>query len=148
MPLEPPPLDESGNVVPHDHTGITASDGIIRRISENQVVIDGQGNKRISSKAFQPSSGNNAGMSVDLQASIVEAGLDPKNFVTTPRWTGSVRFVAGSLRNEGFQVGFHPIPDNPHHGEAWGEFSKPKKRRLQELCEWFVPIAGVSTKPI
>lgn len=82
-------------------------------------------------------------MSVDLQRQIEEAGLDAKAFVTTPRWTGSLRFEAGPLRDEGFMVGFSPMLDNPHHGEVWGAFSKAKQRRLREICHWFVPIDGV-----
>ena len=96
---------------------------------------------------FQGSSETNSGMSVDLECSIVEAGLDPKVYVTTPRWIGSVHFEAGVLRSEGFLVGFHPLPKNLHHGEVWGEFSKLKKRALQRLCAWFVPIEGVLTSP-
>ena len=87
-------------------------------------------------------------MSVDLEVSILEAGLNPKSYVTTPRWTGSVRFEAGALRNEGLRVGFNPLPENPHHGEVWGDFSQSRKRRLQQLCEWFVPIEGVFLEPI
>lgn len=147
MPLEPPPRDASGNVVPHNHAGIGPSDGVIRRISGNQIIIDKNGQQRISSKTFQGSSDTNGGMSVDLECSILEAGFDPKAYVTTPRWIGSVRFEAGSLRAEGFLVGFHPIPQNPHHGEVWGEFTKMKKRRIQSLCVWFVPIEGVLTSP-
>jgi hypothetical protein len=102
VPLESPPRDESGNVIPHDHAGIGPSDGVIRGISENQIITDKNGQRRISSKAFQGSSETNSGMSVDLECSIAEAGLDPKVYVTTPRWIGSVRFEAGVLRSEGF----------------------------------------------
>jgi hypothetical protein len=141
--LEPPPRDEHGRVVAHDHPGILARDGVIRRISEKQIITDKNGQRRISSKAFQGASDASNGMSVDLEASIVEAGLDPRIYVTTPRWIGSVRFEAGSLRHEGFRVGFHPLPENLHHGEVWGEFSGTQKRRLQQICEWLVPIDGV-----
>jgi hypothetical protein len=147
VPLEPPPRDASGSIVPHNHAGVGPSDGVIRRISDNQIVTDKNGQKRISSKAFQGSSEPNGGMSVDLERSILEAGLDPKAYVTTPRWISSVRFEAGTLRSDGFLVGFHPIPENPHHGEVWGDFSKAKKRRLQALCGWFVVIEGVLTSP-
>lgn len=143
MPLEPPPRDASGNVIPHDHGGVAPGDGVIRRISDNQIVTDKNGQKRISSKAFQGSSDTNGGMSVDLECSILLAGLDPKVYVTTPRWIGSVRFEAGTIRSEGFLVGFHPLPENPHHGEVWGDFSRVKRRRLQRICVWLVPIQGV-----
>ncbi len=60
-------------------------------------------------------------MSVDLQQQIEEAGLDARTYVTTPRWVGSLRFEASALRDEGFLVGFDPLPENPHHGEVWGK---------------------------
>lgn len=144
--LDPPPHDGAGNVVPHDHDGIQRDDGIIRRVPEHWVVDDEKavGGRRLSSLAFRASSGRNGGMSVDLQQQIVEAGLDAKQYVTTPRWVGSIRFVAGSLRAEGFKVGFDPTNENPYHGQVWGDFTRSKQRRLRELCEWFVPIPGAS----
>jgi hypothetical protein len=143
--MTPPPRDQNSRVIPHDHIEITATDGVIRRISQQQLVTDAKsGSIRISSMAFKPSSGLNGGMSVDLQSSIEGVGLDARVYVTTPRWMGSLRFETGALRAEGFQVGFDPLPDNPHHGEVWGKFSKPQQRRLAELAVWFVPIDGVS----
>jgi hypothetical protein len=145
VPLRPPPRDEHGIVVPHDNEGILAEDGVIRRVSERyHVVTDGRGGRRLSSMAFRASSDPNAGMSVDLESSIIEAGLDPKAYVTTPKWMGSVRLRAGDLRSKGFQVGYVPLPDNPHHGEVWGTFSRGKIRALQSIAEWYVPIDGVT----
>lgn len=143
--LKPPPRDENGNVIPHDHEGIHAQDGIIRRIPEQHIVFDEKvGGKRISSMAFRCSSGANGGMSVDLEQQIEEAGLDAREFVTNPLWIGSVRFVAGQLRTEGLLVGYDPIDTNPYHGEVWGNFSRRMQNRLQQLCEWFVLIDGVT----
>ncbi len=139
MPLDKPPLDADGNVEIHDHAGILADHGVIRRISGDHLVDDEKtGGKRVSSIAFQPSSGPNAGMSIDLQNSIEEAGLDPKVFVIAPPFLGAVRFTAGSLRAQGFQVGFEPLPTNPHHGEVWGNFTTGKKKWLQKNAEMFV----------
>ncbi len=83
-------------------------------------------------------------MSVDLEKLIIEAKRDPRMYVTTPRWTGSVRFEAGRLRDEGFMVGFDPLPENPYHGEVWGKFTKAQQSCLQRLAVWFVPIPGVT----
>jgi len=144
--LDDPQYDGAGNVVPHDHEGIQPADGIIRRVPEQWVVDEEKvvSGRRLSSLAFRASSGINGGMSIDLQQQIEEAGLDAKQFVTTPRWVGSIRFVTASLREEWFIVGFDPTDENPFHGQVWGNFSKGKQRRLRELCEWFVPIPGVS----
>jgi hypothetical protein len=146
LSLNLPLRNEGGEVIPHDHPGILVTDGVIRRISEQQIVYDDKaaGGRRISSLAFKASAGLNGGMSVDLQMEIEAAGLDARQYVTTPRWMGSIRFEAGSLRAESLQVGFDPLPDNPYHGEIWGDFSRSKVRRLRELCQWFVPIDNVS----
>ncbi len=149
--LTAPPLDPNGGVLPHDHQQIGSEDGVIRRISAQWVVPDKDGNPRLSSMAFKASSGPNGGMSVDLEALIIASGIDPKGFVTSPRWTGSVIFTAGSLRAEGFMVGYDPLeeeppdqPANTFHGEVWGSFSKGKQRRLAEIAAWYVALPGVS----
>ncbi len=83
-------------------------DGIIRRVSNQQIVTDKNGEQRLSTMAFQPSTGLGSGMSVDLQRDIEESGKDALEFVTSPRWIGSVRFTAQQLRNEMLKVGYNP----------------------------------------
>lgn len=145
MPLQQPPRDEKGKVVPHDHDGISPEDWVIRRISDKYLVVDPKiGGKRISSMAFSPSNGPNGGMSVDIQKLIEEAGIEARTFVTTPVWIGSVRLKVGDLRNEELKVGFEPTKANQFHGEVWGNFTMEKKERLKELSEWFVPMEDVS----
>jgi hypothetical protein len=144
LPLKPPPRNEQGVVVPHDHQDISSDDHIIRRISEQLLVEDEKlGGRRISSKAFNPSTGQQGGLSVDLKRQIEEAGLDARQYVSDARWLGSVYFVAGALRANGFQVGFDPLPSNPYHGEIWGSFTRPRKNKLHQLCQWFVKIDNV-----
>jgi hypothetical protein len=138
-----PPRDAAGNIIPHDHPDILNDHTAIRRISERQIVIDANGQRRISSIAFKPSSGLNGGMSIDLERFIIESKLDPRAFVTTPFWTGSVCFGVGVLRGEMLQVGYDPLPDNKFHGEVWGATKRTQWRRLQELASWYVPIPGV-----
>jgi hypothetical protein len=79
VPLEPPPRDASNKVVPHDHIGIGPHDGVIRRISEKQIVTDKDGRKRLSSKAFQPSSSIDGGMSVGPRSFDPRSGPQPKD---------------------------------------------------------------------
>lgn len=143
-----PPRDANGTVVPHDHEEILDGHGVIRRISSEHIIDDEKcaTGRRISTMLFRASSVPNGGMSVDLQNEIEKDGHDAKVYVTTPRWFGSVRFHAGQLRTEGFQVGADPNEANPYHGEVWGGFTRGKQNRLLCLCEWFVPIDGVSIK--
>ena len=139
---QPPPRDANGEIVPHNHPEILSDHRVIRRISEKQiVVVDGQ--RRISSIAFRPSSGANGGMSVDLEAFIVEQGRDPSAFVTTPFWMGSVCFRVGALRAEALLVGYHPLPENDCHGEVWGATQRAQWRKLQRMATWYVQIDGV-----
>ncbi|WP_305095620.1 hypothetical protein [Croceibacterium aestuarii] len=146
MPQQPP-HDENGNVMPHDHDEIEDEDFVIRRISELQLCRDKDGRRRISSKAYQGSSEAGGGMSVDIRKFIEADDIEPRDWVTSPRWLGSVRFSAGCLRSLELQVGYDPLPNklseerNPYHGGVWGSFSRATKRRMQQNAQWFVPIA-------
>jgi hypothetical protein len=132
-------------VLPHDHDGIVRDDGVIRRISPLHVVYDPKiGGKKVSTMAFEPSSEVNGGLSVDLQRQIEDAGLVALDYVSEPPWLGSIRFTAGTLRDEGFLVGYDPLPENPHHGEVWGSFTKSKKKQLLRLATWFAAMDGVT----
>ena len=150
MPTQPQ-RDSNGKVIPYDDPAIMNDHWLIRRISEQQVVVDPKtGGRRISTLAFNHSSEPNGGMSIDLQHEIEQAGLNAKEYVTTPRWIGSVRFQACRVRQMCFQVGADPIEArggveaNPYHGEVWGTFSPARKNALRQMSEWFVPIDGVS----
>jgi hypothetical protein len=140
LPLAQPPRDAGGQVSPHDHDGILAAHGVIRRISPYHMVPDEKSptGRRISSAAFQASKGENAGMSVDLEQSIIDAGADPKEYVLQPPFIGAVRFIVGQLRNLGFRVGFDPLPTNPHHGEVWGTFNGSNKKKLSEIASPYI----------
>lgn len=142
--LSPPPRDAHGDVRPHDHEGISDGDGVIRRISPQLIVDDPKTGRRLSSLAMTPSSGENGGMSVNLQNEIEQANIDARAYVSSPPWLGAVRFEAGQLRAIELIVGYDPLPGDPHHGEVWGNFSKGKKRQLLNIANWFVAIDGVS----
>lgn len=147
--IKQPPRDENGEVIPHDHSEIENDDEVIRRISERQITQDKNGNRRISSIAYKDAA-KKSGMSVDFKQLIEKDGLDPREYVTTPRWTGSVLFKVSDLRQKDFMVGYDPIeppnPDpNPYHGEVWSEFTgNQAAKKLKRMAEWFVPIPGVN----
>ena len=142
LPLSPPPTDASGHVVPHDHPQINSDDRLIRRVSSRHHVVEDRGVRRLSSLVFKPSSGQNGGISVDLETQVVEAGLDPVKHVMVPPWIGSVVISAGAARQAGMRVGYHPLEHNPYHGEIWGPFAKPAV--LAALAQWHVQIDGVA----
>jgi len=147
--ITPPPRDDDGQVVPHDHSEISNKDEVIRRISVHHIVEDKNGQNIISSMAYKASSGKNGGMSIDLKQLIEKAGLDSRAYVTTPKWMGSVLFKVSELREMEFKVGYNPIlapaPEpNPYHGEVWGKFTGSQTRKLKNLAVWFVPIPNVN----
>jgi hypothetical protein len=144
VPLTPPQRDANGNVVPHDHPEILDGDDLIRRVSDQQIVTDARGLRRISSMAFRPADEPNGGMSIDIRKSIEEANLDVAAFVTTPKWIGSVVFKTSVARERGLQVGSDPIPGNDHHGEVWGNFTRAISKGVQRSSTWFVQIPGVA----
>lgn len=143
-------------VQPYDEQDIAPNDTIIRRINPDQhVVIDeNTQRRRISSKAYNKSSGPRSGMSVDIEKLIIAGGEDPKRYVTTPIFTGSVAFSASAIRSLGLWVGYEPIldvlgiPDNPYHGEVWSpterkSFSDSQKTSLANSARWYVQIPDV-----
>ena len=82
-------------------------------------------------------------MSVDIEQSILAEGKDPIEFVSRPPFIGSVVFRAGFLRSQSLQVGSDPSPENPHHGEVWGQFTAACQRRLRAGAAWYVTIDNV-----
>ncbi|QUS56359.1 hypothetical protein [Pseudovibrio brasiliensis] len=138
------------SVDPYDEDEIIENDRIIRRINpEQHIVTDLNRNcRRISTKAFSPSSEPTYGMSVDIEKLILNAGLVPTEFVTTPTYTGSVSFAAQDIRNTDLIVGYEPIADNPYHGEVWAKenkqrFKNSQKKQLLRAAEWYVRIEDV-----
>lgn len=149
--MKPPPRDPNGKTKPHDHDEILNGDFVIRRISLQQIVTDsGTGQRKISSLAFKASSGENESMSVDIEKLIVAAGLEPKKYVTTPKWVGSVKIQVASIRATSCRVGFDPLPknpphpENPYHGGVWGNFNKATQRAIRRASNWLVEIEGVA----
>ena len=138
----PPQLDGDGNVIPHNHPEILAADELIRRVSQYLVVKDPKvaGGVRPSSRLLTMSTEVNGGMSIDLKRHMEEDGVDAAAYVSVPPWLGSVIFTAQDFRNENLMVGYHPVDENPYHGEVWGNLTDGCKKRLLRIFKWFVPV--------
>lgn len=152
MVQKPPPKDQDGLTIPHDCPEIQNEHRLIRRISEEWIVSDHKGKKRLSTAALDPSSEDYdkyCGLSVDIEHFILNAGLDPKKFVTTPKFTGAISFSVDSFRSRSFLVGTDPSKDNPYHGAVWqnetqgAKFTRGKKKELLKEAEWLVPLDDV-----
>lgn len=131
-----PPRDIDGNTLPHDHLEILAEHHVIRHVTPNDLHTEqSTGVCRVASGAYSESSDVHGGMSVDIEEWVVGAGLTALNYVAAESY-GAVRINVGALRAAGFQVGWDPIPGNPHHGAVWGIGNGSKrKRRIAALAQ-------------
>jgi hypothetical protein len=87
-------------------------------------------------------------MSIDLHHKLKTAEIDPAEYVTSPKYVGSIQFAAAVPRANALLVGCEPLPDNPYHGEVWGaekpnRFSKGQQKAILSASTWLVEIAGV-----
>lgn len=142
---------------PYDEHEIGNADVLIRRIDPNNHLAwdDDRQCKRISTKAFQASPKQQSGMSIDIEKLALNDGVDPREWVTTPKFRGSVFFKAELVRNLGLRVGYEPVEKNgeieanPYHGEVWGPMEKPYKitkseqKGIHEKVQWYVELEGV-----
>jgi hypothetical protein len=77
-----------------------------------------------------------------------EDGINAREFVTSPKYLASIQFLAGNLRQEGYQIGYDPVPkgdpidsENPYHGLLWGSPNDRAIKRLIAGASWFVAFA-------
>src|SRR5258706_13915460 len=122
---KPPPRDQHGKIVPHDHPDILDEHYVIRHATP-QDLCDDDGGRRLSSGAFSESEGG--GMSVDIEEWMKVDGLDPLHYMTDPTH-GAVRLKVGDLRKQKLQVGWDPDNTHPHHGGVWGIGNGSKRKR-------------------
>jgi hypothetical protein len=99
---QPPELGAHGDLLGNrDDPSISDDEYLIRRVDPVYHVVDDpkvQGGRRLSSSLYSASSGDGEGMSIDIQSSIEAAGLNAAEFVTSPKYLGSVRFFASVAR--------------------------------------------------
>ena len=152
-------------IEPFDDPNIKPHDMLIRGIQCNQIATDSNGNRRISRMAFEQSSDENGGMSVEIESLIKQDGKNPQNHIKTyKKFLGAVylnveevrnaEFEVGDRKNRkviGFQVGRTPNSNSQYHGDVWGKgqinYGKPGMKKLRSICEWCVPIPGVTILP-
>jgi len=140
---KPPPRDQHGKIIPHDHPDILDDHHVIRHTTP-QELCDDDGGKRLSSGAFSES--EEGGMSVDIEEWMKADGLDPLHYVADPH--GAVRLRVGDLRQQTLQVGWDPLPGNPHHGGVWGIGNGSKRKRRVLLIASSLKKAEGETLPI
>jgi hypothetical protein len=119
MPIAPP-RDAKGMIEPHDHAEINDDSYVIRHIVPHDI-HEG----RVASGAYSESKGG--GMSVDIEAWIVAAGLAVLHYVRSD--CGARRLRVGDLRALGMKVGWDPDNGHEHHGAVWNMPKAQSSRR-------------------
>ena len=141
--LQPPPRDDFGRLILHDHVEILDDHRVVRGVSEYGVAL----NKippRLKSSLYQTSTRDDLpGMSVDHEPTMLADRIDLWARYQSGNWIGSVSLNVGFLRGLGLLVGYHPIPDNPYHCEIWGNITGSLSSKIQNHATWLVPIEGI-----
>ncbi len=147
--LSPPPRDQHGAVLPHDHNEIYDEDELVRHLTIHHLAPTKGGGKRVSS-AFLSRSSQRAdpyeGYSVELLRLLIEDGIDLSGRYCRGGKIGGAAISAGCLRAEStpetvVKVGYAPEPENAYHCAAWGiDFDRPNARRYRVLqaMRWLV----------
>ena len=147
MPLSQPPRDDDGRVIPHDHDEIEVQDAVVRGVSEEHVVSDGQGGVRVSSAFISGSSLDRdptGGMSVDVSKLLAEDNVDVQKRFQNDRFIGAVQLPVEQLRNEQQKVGYDPLSENKYHGGVWGDLKRPGARKKRILKSGTVVCGDVA----
>jgi hypothetical protein len=131
----PPPRDDNGRILPHDHPEVTKDHHTIRHTIPNDLHVESPTYARLAGGAFSESS--DGGMSCDEENWVTDAGLHALHYVTEPTHR-AVRLNVGALRELGFQVGWDPDRSHEHHvrvsGIGNGSRQKKKMRCSPRRC--------------
>jgi hypothetical protein len=131
MPKTPPPRDAAGKTLPHNHDDILDSDHLIRHTKPHDLTQETDTRVwRLGSGAYSESS--DGGMSVDHEEWMHQEGLTSLHYVKDSQ-DGATRLMVGELRALGFQVGWDPLPDNPHHCAVWGISNSRQRRKILRI---------------
>lgn len=136
----PPPRDQNGVIVAHDHAEILNEHHVIRHIVPPHDLHPDQTTKvvRVASGAYSESS--TGGMSVDILEWMVADGLHSTYYLADPD-VGATSLRVGELRALGLQVGWNPDSGHKHHGEVWG-INSSKRKRISRIAVTVRKAAG------
>jgi hypothetical protein len=110
---------------------------VLRRISPQQIAATPEGGIRISSGAFQNTSGTD-GMSVVMEDTLRDEGRDAQELVAPYPGFGLVSLTTGLCIEEEQEVQRLPVGEEPVHGEVLGKKSKGRSRRFAAAADWVI----------
>lgn len=77
-------------------------------------------------------------MSVVLGDSLANMGRQPSSLAIRPGG-GLVRLQAGAARAQQQRIERTPQPEEPAHGDVWGDKPGVTRRALAQAAEWEIP---------
>jgi hypothetical protein len=110
---------------------------VLRRISPQQIAATPEGGIRISSGAFQNTSGTD-GMSVVMEDTLRDEGRGAEELVAPYPGFGLVSLTAGLCVEEEQEVRRLPVDAEPAHGEVLGKKTKGRSRRFAAAADWVI----------
>jgi hypothetical protein len=128
----PPPRDQDGKIIPHDHPDILDDDYVLRHIvPPHDLHPDAAKNiVRVSSGAYSESS--DGGMSVDILRWMAEDGLDECHYLADEN-VGATKIRVSDLRAMSLNVGWDPDGGHDHHGAVWG-VKQSHRRKIARIA--------------
>lgn len=110
---------------------------VLRRISPQQIAPTPGGGIRISSGAFQNTSGTD-GMSVVMEDTLRDEGRAAQALVAPYPGFGLVSLTTGLCIEEEQEVRRLPVDEEPAHGEVLGKKTKGRSKRFAAAADWVI----------
>jgi hypothetical protein len=110
---------------------------VLRRISPQQIAATPEGGIRISSGAFQNTSGTD-GMSVVMEDSLRNEGRGAEELVAPYPGFGLISLTTGLCIEEEQEVRRLPVDEEPAHGEVLGKKTKGRSKRFAAAADWVI----------
>lgn len=151
-----PPVDENGQILPHDHPDLEGERRMLRGIAQQHIVYDANYNcQRLSSALFRNSPKRQGYLSFNSQRCIEAKGDDSVEYMAGRGWVGVVSMSVAHFRTfdpadqpaDRWKIGMVPLPDeqppDPCHGAVWGTISEGRANQIRRAVDWLVEVPGV-----
>lgn len=150
------PLDEIGQITPHNHPDLSDAVRMLRGVAQRHIVPDANyGCDRLSSALFKNCPRRQDYLSFNSEACIGAAGENSAKYMSSRGWLGVVCMTVGKFRTfdpaknaaDTWKIGMVPLPDEEPpdlcHGGVWGKITQGKANEIRREVGWLVEIPGV-----
>lgn len=152
-----PPLDQQGQIKPHDHPDLVGDASMLRGVAQYHIVFDANHNcHRLSSALFRNSPRRQGYLSFNSAHCVEARGEEPAAYMKAQGWVGAVSISVELFRSfdpaghpeDRWKIGMVPLfderPPDPCHGAVWGTISEGRANQIRRAVQWLVQIPGVT----